>query len=161
LLALAPGRHAAAHVEVAADGLVDRRVEDPELRAGFGVEGEEPAEGRGDVEPAVDDERRRLEGRAGWKVRTVAHVAGGERPGHFELGGVAAVDLGERRVARPARVAARVRPLLGDGGRRHEEDERERLGDSGQGAPARAAILAWLSREGVWPRLVQTLGRKQ
>src|SRR5262249_20778336 len=94
-------------------------------------------------------------------VRTVAHVAGVERPGHFELRDVAAVDLGERRVARPARVAARVRPLLGDGGRRHEEDERERLGDSGQGAPARAAILAWLSREGVWPRLVQTLGRKQ
>ena len=75
----------------------------PQLRARLGVEGGHGGHGLGQVEHAVGDERRRLEGR---------RLAGLVDPGRRQLGHVAGVDLVQRREA-VGRIGAAVHQPLG------------------------------------------------
>ena len=115
-LPIAPRGHATVHIEIAGHGFVDARVEHPPLGPRLGVEGEETAERRRDVEDAVDGERRRLEGRARGQGRPVAPVPRIECPGDLEAGDVPPVDLVERRMLGAPGVASDVRPVPARGG---------------------------------------------
>src|SRR4029077_3468886 len=92
--------------------LVDFGVEGPALLAGEGIERQDAAERRRQVEGAVDVDRRRLEGGRLGLLRLVG-VAGAEGPGDLERLDVAAVDVGERREALAARIVPPGGPVAG------------------------------------------------
>src|SRR4030095_12741156 len=92
--------HAAA-VEVVHRGAIDAWIEDPALCARLRVEGEDAVERRAEVERAVVEHGRCLEG--GAELARRVEVAGAEAPCDREVAHVLARDLAERREARTAR----------------------------------------------------------
>ena len=103
---IAPGADAARGRLGIAAAAVDPGVVAPELAPARRVEGDHLV-GRGrEVEPALDQDRRRLEGELVPGREALAELAGPIGPGDLELADVAPVDLGQRRIARAARIAA-------------------------------------------------------
>ena len=102
-----PVAQPAADADRAAAGTSPLRVKLPLHRAGGGVERPHLEHGRHQVERAVDDDRRGLDG----GLRPFAGIAAGVAPGHLEVLDVGLVDLLERGVAAGAGVASIVLPL--------------------------------------------------
>ncbi len=111
-----PCRHRPRRRGVVVDGWKRRRVPLPLHRAGLAVDGDHAADGRVDVDDAVDDDRRRLladvvrararSGRSRGCRRDARH------PHRAQLLDVRLVDLGQRRVVLVAEIAAGLRVVL-------------------------------------------------
>src|SRR5271155_489932 len=89
----------------------DLRIVGPFLSAAFRVECDHPAERRGEIHRAIDDDWRVLERAPVFGAAPVRDVAGVIDPGDFELRDVTAIDLVERRVTHPARIVAVIGPF--------------------------------------------------
>src|SRR4029450_2101537 len=101
-----PGRDSARGDFGVAAREVDARVIAPALGPGRRVEGDDAVEGGAQVEGAVDQDRRRLEGRLARGRPFDLRLAGVKGPGGFEMLDVLAVDPRGRREARPPRNTA-------------------------------------------------------
>ena len=91
--------------------LVRLAVEPPQFPAGLGVQRRHAVVGRGDVQHAVDHQRRGLEetGRGAELLERRLPVL--PLPGDAEPLDVLRADVGQRRVLRPARIAAVMRAI--------------------------------------------------
>jgi hypothetical protein len=101
-----PERDAAAHEAVAP--AFDARVESPAFAPAFGIDREHAVEGRAEEQRAAAQHGRRLEG-GGLGAGRVP-VARAKAPRDREVAHVRGRDVGQRRVARAAGVAAPVAP---------------------------------------------------
>ena len=90
---------------------IDLRIETPFFLAGLRIEREHAIERRGHEHGPTGHDRRRLEFAFGKPVAAVGNVAGVKLPGDLELGDIALVDLGERRIAAAAGIAPVRGPL--------------------------------------------------
>jgi hypothetical protein len=134
--------------EVAVSGvLLDFGVVGPADGSGRGVEREDAAERRGEVEGAIDIERRGFEC-GGTSARGSVGVAGAVGPGDFELGDVVARDLLEGGEALAAGVVAVGGPVAGRRiGEGEEEGGEGKGGDRGE-ARHEPIMARWVYRCG-------------
>ena len=89
------------------------RIEHPALRTGLGVEREHALERRAVVQRWPDHERVDLECSRRVVFRAGVEVAAAVLPDELQTLDVARIDLGQRRVAQAARIAAEHRPVGG------------------------------------------------
>ena len=139
-----------------ASAFVALGIVDPDRFSRGGIDRGDLTVARGDVEHAVDHERRDLElALAPSPSRTLVHVVidRGPLPCDLQVADVVAIDLIERRVARRALVPGVMAPLAllraflrlsGAGGRERGEDRQP----GGEGKPKAQVILARALRQG-------------
>src|SRR5208283_368223 len=91
---------------------VDHRIVDPALLAALRIEGEYPIEASRQEEASLHQDRRGFEASALPVAPALGDIAYMKCPRDFKTGDVFTIDLRQRRIPRPARVVAVIRPVV-------------------------------------------------